>query len=174
MKGVTFVLVRSVFGAVLGMFYFGFNTGVVNAPEAAIREFCNSSYFQHYGLYLDSSTSDIIFTVITSAFIVGGMMGAMVGGMVADKLGRKRGLILSQLMGLVGGVTMAISRPTMAWEVLLVGRLVVGLTAGLNTVLVPVYVSEIAPLHLRGALGVFNQLAVTSGGTALKYFPVLS
>merc|ERR550517_2395315 len=83
--------------------------------------------------------------------------------MVADNLGRKKGLILSQVMGLVGGVTMAVSRPTLAWEVLLVGRLVVGLTAGLNTVLVPVYVSEIAPLHLRGALGVFNQLAVTSG-----------
>ena len=56
-------------------------------------------------------------------------------------------------MGVLGGFTMALSRPLIAWEVLLVGRLVVGLTAGLNTVLVPVYVSEIAPLHLRGALG---------------------
>ena len=127
------------------------------------REFCNSSYQQHYGSYLDETTSDIIFTVITSAFIVGGMLGATLGGLVADSLGRKKGLILSQVMGVVGGLTMAVSRPTMAWEVLLVGRLVVGLTAGLNTVLVPVYVSEIAPLHLRGALGVFNQLAVTSG-----------
>ena len=38
---------------------------------------------------------------------------------------------------------------TVVWkvlEVLLVGRLVVGLTAGLNTVLVPLYVSDIAPL----------------------------
>ena len=53
---------------------------------------------------------------------------------------------------------MAISKSVMAWEVLLVGRLVVGLCAGLNTVLVPVYVSEIAPVNLRGGLGVFNQL----------------
>ena len=98
-QAVTFILVRSVFGAVLGMFYFGFNTGVVNAPEAAIRDFCNTSYHQHYGTFLDQNTSDIIFTVITSAFIVGGMLGAMVGGMVADKLGRKKGLILSQVMG---------------------------------------------------------------------------
>ena len=95
-QAVTFILVRSVFGAVLGMFYFGFNTGVVNAPEKAIRKFCNSSYHQHYATFLDQSSSNIIFTVITSAFIVGGMVGAMVGGMVADKLGRKKGLILSQ------------------------------------------------------------------------------
>ena len=58
---------------------------------------------------------------------------------------------------------MAISKPVVAWEVLLVGRLVVGLSAGLNTVLVPIYISEIAPVNLRGGPGVFNQLAVTFG-----------
>merc|ERR1719186_2437207 len=91
------------------------------------------------------------------------MVGAMGGGFVADKIGRKRGLIVSQITGLLGGIIMAISKPTSSWEVLLVGRLVVGLTAGLNTVLVPMYVSGIAPVDLRGGLGVFNQLAVTSG-----------
>ena len=38
-----------------------------------------------------------------------------------------------------------------------------GFTAGLNTVLVPVYLSEIAPVSLRGGIGVLNQLAVTLG-----------
>ena len=46
-QAVTFILVRSVFGAVLGMFYFGFNTGVVNAPEAAIRD---RVVFSHWAL----------------------------------------------------------------------------------------------------------------------------
>ena len=47
------------------------------------------------------------------------MVGAMVGGTVADKFGRKRGLLLSQAMGALGGIIMAVSRPLMAWEVLL-------------------------------------------------------
>lgn len=34
---------------------------------------------------------------------------------------------------------------------------------GLNTSLVPMYISEIAPLNLRGGLGTVNQLAVTVG-----------
>lgn len=34
---------------------------------------------------------------------------------------------------------------------------------GLNTSLVPMYISEIAPLNLRGGLGTINQLAVTIG-----------
>ena len=44
MARVTMVLARSVFAAVLGMFYFGFNTGVVNAPEAAIKAFIADSH----------------------------------------------------------------------------------------------------------------------------------
>lgn len=35
--------------------------------------------------------------------------------------------------------------------------------AGLNTSLVPMYISEISPLNLRGGLGTVNQLAVTIG-----------
>ena len=66
-------------------------------------------------------------------------------------------------MGTLGGVIMAVSEPMEAWEVLLVGRLVVDLCAGLNTVLVPTYVSEIAPVNLRGGLGVFNQLGIILG-----------
>ena len=31
------------------------------------------------------------------------MIGAMVGGAVADRVGRKRGLLLSQFMGAIGG-----------------------------------------------------------------------
>ena len=34
---------------------------------------------------------------------------------------------------------------------------------GLNTSLVPMYISEISPLTLRGGLGTVNQLAVTVG-----------
>ena len=34
---------------------------------------------------------------------------------------------------------------------------------GLATGMVPLYISEIAPKHIRGALGVVNQLAITIG-----------
>ena len=95
------------------------------------QAFIKESHKSHYGSTINPNA---IFTVITSAFIAGGMVGAMVGGVVADKMGRKRGLIISQVVGLLGGVIMAVSEPLTSWEVLLVGRLVAGLTAGLNTV----------------------------------------
>ena len=68
-EGVNFVMVRTVFGAVLGMFYFGYNTGVVNAPQASIEKFINTSYEKHYGSWISENKLETIFTVITSAFI---------------------------------------------------------------------------------------------------------
>jgi MFS family permease len=46
---------------------------------------------------LSESNVVAIYTAIVSMFVVGGMVGAMGGGYVADKMGRKRGLILSQV-----------------------------------------------------------------------------
>ena len=68
-EGVNFVMVRTVFGAVLGMFYFGYNTGVVNAPQGSIEKFINTSYEKHYGSWISENKLETIFTVITSAFI---------------------------------------------------------------------------------------------------------
>ena len=163
MSGITSTLVLSIFGSILGMFYFGYNTGVINAPQKSIEAFIVKSYKSHYDIDIEKETRDALFTLIVSMFVVGGMVGALVGGTVADKLGRKRGLILSALMGLLGGIITAVSEPLLAWEVLLVGRLIVGLTAGLNTVVAPLYLSEISPVDKRGGIGVLNQLAVTLG-----------
>merc|ERR1719319_1823763 len=162
-KGFTPVMIRSFVAAILGMFYFGYNTGVINAPEDSIKVFIRESHQSHYGVGLEYQQLNVIFTCIASAFIVGGMIGAMVGGFVAERVGRRRGVMASALIGVVGGVIAAISSPCLSWEVLLVGRPGVGLTAGLNTVVCPMYVAELAPVALRGGMGIGNQLAVTSG-----------
>ena len=36
-------------------------------------------------------------------------------------------------------------------------------STGVNTAVAPVYLSEIAPIRLRGALGVLNQLGIVTG-----------
>ena len=45
----------------------------------------------------------------------------------------------------------------------MLGRLLVGLSNGLSTCLVGMYLSEIAPVNKRGAIGTVNQLGVTCG-----------
>ena len=48
------------------------------------------SYSSHYGSGLESGQVDAVFTIITSAFIVGGMAGAMAGGRLADRFVSER------------------------------------------------------------------------------------
>jgi len=49
------------------------------------------------------------------------------------------------------------------FAMLLIGRILVGIASGISSVVVPMYLSEIAPARLRGAIGTLNQLLLTVG-----------
>lgn len=76
---------------------------------------------------------------------------------------RKGGLLLNNVLGIVGACLMGFTKLAESYEMLFFGRFIIGVNCGLNTSLVPMYISEIAPLNLRGGLGTVNQLAVTVG-----------
>ena len=90
-------LIAAIFSAVLGMFQFGFNTGAINSPSKAIKNFINESYEDSVG-GLSKGKADTLFSLAVTAFLVGGMIGGLTGGYVADKFGRKRGLLYVQVI----------------------------------------------------------------------------
>lgn len=67
------------------------------------------------------------------------------------------------MLGISGACLMGFTKMSHSYEMLFLGRFIIGVNCGLNTSLVPMYISEIAPLNLRGGLGTVNQLAVTVG-----------
>merc|ERR1719273_2584070 len=71
------------------------------------------------------------------------MMGGSLVGFVSARLGRKGGLLLNNILVAVAGL------------------LVIGINSGLNAGLAPMYLSEISPTALRGALGTVYQLIIT-------------
>uniref|UniRef100_A0A6A7FSS2 Glucose transporter 1 n=1 Tax=Hirondellea gigas TaxID=1518452 RepID=A0A6A7FSS2_9CRUS len=162
-EGLTCFLCYAILAAVLGMFQFGFNTGVINAPAFVIREFIANCWWSRYNETIDQDLNDFLWAIVVAIFAIGGMIGGFAGGYVGNKVGRRRGLLLNNLIAVGGALFMGLSKLTSSYEMLILGRLVIGVNCGLNTSLVPMYISEIAPLNLRGGLGTVNQLAVTVG-----------
>ncbi|XP_066985225.1 solute carrier family 2, facilitated glucose transporter member 1 isoform X7 [Macrobrachium rosenbergii] len=161
--GLTCFLCYAIFAAVLGMFQFGYNTGVINAPQSVIENFIGDCWKERYNKNIEGGIQDLIWSIAVSIFAIGGMIGGFCGGSIGHRFGRKKGLLLNNLLGVGGACLMGFSQMSYSFEMLILGRLVIGINCGLNTSLVPMYISEIAPLNLRGGLGTVNQLAVTVG-----------
>jgi sugar porter (SP) family MFS transporter len=98
--------------------------------------------------------------LVTAAVVLGEIAGAMGAGMLANAIGRQRSMTLVAagyaVFALLGA--MSVSEP-----MLLVARLLLGVTIGVSVVVVPVFVAESAPARVRGSLLVAYQAATVLG-----------
>jgi len=162
MQGLNGRLLCAIAAASLGSaFQHGYNIGVVNAPAELIQEWINSSYFERTGLPLSANTVTMIWSWTVSIFCVGGIIGGSITGAISEYMGRKGGLLFNNVFALIGAALEGLSMMANSYEMLIVGRFVIGINCGLNAGLAPMYLSEISPVHLRGAVGTVYQLVVT-------------
>lgn len=156
-RQITGALIYAVFAAVLGMLQFGFNTGVINAPRGFIEAFIRETYD------LEESSASLLFSVAVGIFAIGGMVGCPLASWLAEKRGRKDALLINAGCGVIGAAFMGFSKVAYSVEMLIIGRFLIGINCGFATTVSPTYVSEVAPIRLRGAFGTVNQLAVALG-----------
>ncbi|KAJ8797730.1 hypothetical protein J1605_017156 [Eschrichtius robustus] len=194
---VTRTLVFTVFTAVLGSFQFGYDIGVINAPQQVII-----THYRHIlGVPLDdrkainsyaiNSTEELptspflrvptptpwaeeepvasaslitmFWSLSVSSFPVGGMIASFFGGLLGDQLGRIKAMLVANILSLVGALLMGFSKLGPSHILIISGRGISGLYCGLISGLVPMYIGEIAPTTLRGAIGALHQLAIVTG-----------
>lgn len=160
---VTGRLLLAVFSAVMGSVQFGFNTGVINAPEETIKQFMNETNYGRFGEAMSADTAVLMYSLLVAIFAVGGMVGGLLAGWWATFFGRKFGMILNSGFGIGAAVLMFFSRLGSSYEMVIAGRCLVGFNCGLYTGLTPLYLSEIGSANNRGALGTLHQLGVTIG-----------
>ncbi|XP_014226875.1 solute carrier family 2, facilitated glucose transporter member 3-like isoform X2 [Trichogramma pretiosum] len=155
--------------AIGSAFQHGYNTGVVNAPEAVMKSWITDISKSRDNVtdpdaatqksYEDHAT--MLWAMAVSVFCAGGMFGGCMIGWAADRFGRKGGLLINNALVVLAVIFEAIAKPTASWELFIVGRLFIGINSGLNAGLTPMYLSEISPLNLRGAVGTVYQLVIT-------------
>ncbi|XP_048850349.1 solute carrier family 2, facilitated glucose transporter member 3a isoform X1 [Brienomyrus brachyistius] len=160
---VTCYLVFSVSIVVIGSLQFGYNTGVINAPEQKLRAFFNSTWVGRYGQSISPGVCTLIWSLSVAIFSVGGMAGSFSVGVMANTFGRRNSMLIINVLALIGAVLMGLSTLCASFEMVIAGRLVIGLFCGLCTGLTPMYVGEVAPTALRGAFGTLHQLGVVVG-----------
>lgn len=148
------------FGA-LGGFLFGYDIGVVSGAILFIQEdLGTASVFGGLIRALGFSLGPFLNGLIVSSLLLGAMVGAGSAGALSDRLGRKSLLLVAAAVFAVGSVGTALAPNT---DALLLFRLVLGLAVGAVSVVVPMYLSEVAPTEVRGTLSSLNQLMITFG-----------
>ena len=141
-------------------FQFGYNSAVINAPQKLIENFINETYEENYGVSISQSRLSLLYAIIVSIFAIGGMIGSFVAGYIANQLGRKKSMFFNNVLVLIAAALMTNTKNAKSFELLIIGRFIIGLNSGINTGLAPLYLVEIAPLYLRGACGAMNQLGI--------------
>jgi len=151
-------IVAAAFGA---SFQHGYNTGVVNSAKKVITPWMNETYAASHGEYMTESQETFWWSLVVSIYCVGGIIGGLLTGFVADRLGRKGGLLWNNVPVLIAAILEIICKPVGSYHLLILARFILGFNSGLNAGLAPMYLSEISPVHLRGAIGTVYQLVLT-------------
>ncbi|XP_072921482.1 solute carrier family 2, facilitated glucose transporter member 11-like isoform X3 [Hemitrygon akajei] len=146
-----------------GTFQCGYNLSIINAPTRDVQAFINETWFVRTGTNLDSSLLKLLWSIIVSIFTLGGLLGACLGGHLAIKFGRKRTLLIINIFILAGSTLMGASKLAGIFELLIVGRFLVGLHSGVSLCVQPLYLGEIAPKAWRGAIVMGISIFLTLG-----------
>ncbi|XP_010549913.1 PREDICTED: plastidic glucose transporter 4 [Tarenaya hassleriana] len=134
--------------ACLGAILFGYHLGVVNGA------------LEYLAKDLGIADNTVLQGWIVSSLLAGATVGSFTGGSLADKFGRTRTFQLDAIPLAVGAFLCATAKSV---QTMIIGRLLAGIGIGISSAIVPLYISEISPTEIRGALGSVNQLFICIG-----------
>lgn len=137
--------------ASLGGFLFGYDQGVVSGV-LTMESF--AARFPH--IYLDSGFKGWF----VSSLLLAAWFGSLLNGPIADRFGRKGSILMAVVVFVVGS---AIQAGAVSVGMIFTGRSIAGLSVGMLTMIVPMYMSEVSVPGIRGTLVVLQQLSITLG-----------
>jgi len=141
-KYITFIA----FSAALGGLLFGYDTAVISGAIGNLTE-----YFQ---------LNPVETGWAISSALVGCLIGAFFSDYLSNRFGRKATMLLTAILFILNSIGTALP---ISFTMFVLFRIVGGIGVGIASMVVPMYIAEIAPPKRRGALVGNYQLAIVIG-----------
>ncbi|KAM4720043.1 solute carrier family 2 member 11, like [Anableps anableps] len=126
----------------------------MTSPSAFIQELVNKSCVYRYDRILKDWEVSLIWSFTVSIFCIGGLLGSLITGSLSSRFGRKRCLLLNNFWVIFGAILMLLSQKAISFEMIMVGRFLYGINAGVGLSAQAMYLTESAPKNLRAMVGV--------------------
>lgn len=139
-------LIRVTAMAGLGGILFGYDLGVITAALPHLAEEFHMNPIQQ------EWTNSILY--------VGGFFGSLFGGNICDALGRKKSILITDILFL-GGAGIFWVAPSILW--IWIARILVGFSVALSGIADVSYLHEISPTQYRGAIVSVNEAGISLG-----------
>jgi len=134
------------FTAALAGLLFGLDVGVISGAQQFIQK--------------EFQIPDWTVESIVSALLWGAVFGTLVSGFFSSHFGRRKTILISALIFIVGSLLCSIATSA---DMLIGARFVLGIAVGVASFTAPLYLSEISPQKVRGAMISMYQLMITIG-----------
>ena len=167
--GITKHLTYSLIAIILSSFINGINISVRESALTSIYNFANRvirvrllEEQQNTGTdlqsiqLLDNQTNEKLKKFLfnwTSSYLIAAMVGAIFSGYSANRFGRKKSLLWNNGLIFVALFFICFSARFGSYEMIIIGQTFIGFNVGMTTCLGPIYLTEVAPIRMRGIFG---------------------
>ncbi|XP_068065224.1 solute carrier family 2, facilitated glucose transporter member 11-like isoform X2 [Anomalospiza imberbis] len=146
----------------------GFQMSVINYTSLYIQKFVNETWLERYGSVLPQETLMLLWSLIVSVYCMGGMIGCLCSGYLTAKFGKKKSLLLNNVVLITAALLTGFSRRAKSFEMILAGRFLEGIAAGIHMNAHVQYAGEISPKKFRGFINVTSTVFLALGKTVAR------
>lgn len=149
-----YVVLCAAFSA-LGGLLFGYDQGVVSVILV------EPQFLARFGRIAEGVSGSGFWKGLLTAMIeLGALIGALNQGWIADKYSRKYSIVIAVCIFTVGS---SLQTSAIDYPMLVVARFIGGLGIGMLSMVAPLYIAEISPPEIRGALLVLEEFSIVTG-----------
>nr|XP_034980322.1 solute carrier family 2, facilitated glucose transporter member 5-like [Zootoca vivipara] len=139
---------------------YGYNMWLLYTPFVLLHDLFNITTFEEMQ---DPGSQMYIVAITIALFPLGAIFGTIPIGFLANRYGRRGAMKITTLLSLIPPVLLAVSDIVHDYIFTILVRFYTGLCTGLISVVVPLYLGEIAPGSVRGAIIMVSQLFYALG-----------